>query len=352
MKKENMVILYGCLNDRTEKEEIMLKNLLKEKLDWGYICGQLIHHRIGGYFYINMGEKINSMLFDPRKTLDILVKAQDIIANERYIVMSDICDIFERESIHYAALKGLVYGMTIYALGARRSNDCDILVWEDDLEKVDNILKNEGFIQSLDGGKTQASRREILIQRMNYHDTVSYYKKINSQIDEYIKIDVNFHFDNKNNDITKKVLDYGTRLLEKKDYKIRALLPSTHFLHLCAHFYREGSDVLWTSSLRDVSLYKIIDCINTFRSMIDEEVFECIQIADKFHLNEAMYYTLYYMRIFYDDPKLDVLMEKIDIKDNAYLNEVRDKNTILHRSRQFIDRAFDMSYCIEKIENV
>lgn len=350
MQKERQVILYGCLNQRTEEEEVELKKILEERLDWGYIFGQLIHHRIGGYFYINMRDNKKKMLANSARTFEMLVNAQKVVTEERYRIITNLFSEFEEEAIHYAALKGLVYGMTIYTYGARKSNDCDILIWEKDLDKADIILKRNGYVQSLDGGKNPASRNEILIQRMNYHDTVAYYKTIDSMIDNKIKIDLNFHFDSKNNDITKKVLDYGTRIIKKDDYIIRALISSTHFLHMCAHFYREGRDVIWTKWLRDVSLYKIVDLINTLRKL--EDVSQCIDIANEFKLNEALYYTLYYMSAFYTDPKINELMKRIHVEDDSFIQKVYDKDILIYRNKDFYERAFDATYCINNMSNM
>lgn len=347
MDKEKKVILYGCLNKRTEQEEKELSMLLNEKLNWGYICGQLMHHRLCGYFYINMSNEIGKMLTDSAKTLETIVNAQEIITHERYKFITRIFKKFDNEGIHYAALKGLVYGMTIYPYGARRSNDCDILIWEKDLDKADSILKQEGFVQSLDGGKSPASRREILIQRMNYHDTVAYYKAIDLIVDKEIKIDLNFHFDNKDNDITKRIIDYGTRVLKKDDYTMRALLPVTHFLHLCAHFFREGSDVIWTKWLRDVSLYKVIDLMNTLRDL--EDVSQCINVANEFNLNNALFYTLHYLNVFYYDPKIEFLLGNIQIENDRFLDVIYDQGNVIHRNRNFWDRAFDSTYCINNM---
>lgn len=52
MEKEIRIILLGCLCSRTVVEEQQLDNLLTEKIDWIWIVGQLLRHRLDGYFYV------------------------------------------------------------------------------------------------------------------------------------------------------------------------------------------------------------------------------------------------------------------------------------------------------------
>lgn len=349
--KEREFILLSVLQKRTRVEQKQLQELACSELDWSFIAGQCIHHRLSGYLYYGIGAENKDCIYSEYyNTLDLLVKAQEIVAYERYDNMSEVFLEFEKNGICYAALKGLFYGMTMYPYGIRKSNDCDVLVIEDDLKKVDEILLNLGYIQSTDRGKTKANKRDILIQRMNYHDTVPYYKQIDSKFHNRIKIDINFHMDSKNNDITKAVLNYGTDIYRKDTYFVRGLAMETQFLHLCIHFYREGSNTLWTSKRRDVLLYKIVDIMNTYQLMSKKEFEKAISLAYDFNVKYHVYYTLYYLNMFYPRYEFQKAIDDIGIKDEELLRRVKveGKDAFIERNENFVERAFDLRFAGKK----
>lgn len=347
-RMENDVILLGVLKKRTQEEEERLSNIIKNnQIDWSYVAGQLVHHRLTGYFYNFIGQELmNFILPEFRSTMRLLVNAQKLLAQNLYTEIKPVLMELEKEHIRYAGLKGMVYGMTIYPMGSRRSNDCDILVVEEDLEKLDQILRGFGYIQSSDYGKTEATKKEKLIQRMNYHDLIPYFKNTDLVLQNYIKIDINFHIDSKDNDITKDIYELGTEIYEKDGYFIRGLNPVTHFLHLCIHFYREGSNTLWTCARRDVLLYKLVDIINTLRDMEYDQLLECIEVSKKFNLEKAVYFTLYYINQFYGDKICEKLISLLKVSDPEFINRivVEGRERVLEREISFYDKAFDLKF--------
>lgn len=278
MKKENQLILTTVILNKTKDERELIKKLLSEKLDWGYIGGILINHRLSGYFY--MGLESNLMVKVPkeiREALKLLVIAQ----KEQQLRNCGQVEFINKElldnNIRFAALKGAFFNAEMYELGLRRSNDIDFLVYEEDLEKLDVTLRRLGYIQSNlpKGQLIEASKREKLIQRMNHHDLVPYVKRVN---DEVVEVDINFLFDGKENMIDKQVFDIGTKRYGKT-YSVNALVPETNLAFLCVHFFREATNTIWTDTKRDLLLYKIVDIMNFIRVYSSEK--GIINIAEK-----------------------------------------------------------------------
>jgi hypothetical protein len=81
---------------------------------------------------------------------------------------------------------------------------------------------------------------------MNYHDLVPFVKLFDNDYLTSHEFDINFHFDSKENDITKNVLEYGTTYYENNYCRVKGLLWETNLAHLTVHFYREASNSLWT----------------------------------------------------------------------------------------------------------
>lgn len=350
-ENEKRVVLLSAIKDKTESEKQEMYHIITSNvLDWGYISGVLVNNRLGGYFYNFMDEEQKRFILPEfMRTLRLISNAQNLLNQKIHELLQPIFTDMEDAHIKYAALKGLVYSMSIYPFSARRSNDCDVLVSEDDLNLLDSVLRKRGFIQSSDFGHTEATKKEKLIQRMNYHDLTPYVKRIDLELQDHIRIDINFHFDNKDNDITREILNLGTKIYERDHLKIRGLIPSSHFLHLCVHFYREASNTLWTDNRRDVLLYKVVDIMNTYRAMNQDEINECIELSRQFGLKKAFYFTFYYMNIFYPEPAFENIMNGYVIEEKDFLDKIKveGKGIEVNREETFYDKAFTIKYCNE-----
>lgn len=346
MRNEIEVILLGCITNRSEKEEERLNDLLRTSEDWAFITGELIRHRINGNFYTSLlPEQRKYIIGKVSQTFEILSRCYEEYNKKNLEFFQKLIEKTDAAGINVAGLKGMVFNVDLYKLGARRSNDIDILVEENDLNTFDDIMREMGFIQSLDHGKTEASKKDKLIQIMNYHDLVPYYKLVNYSFMDYIKVDVNFHFDSKKHDITRDILNEGTKDYVGNGYIVRGLKWKSHLLHLCIHFYREASNSIWTSSARDVDLYKIVDIQNTLRSYRREELLNWCKYVEKYQLNKECYFTFYYLNKFYSNKIYTQIMDQIKPQDVSFLNKVETfGGNIQERKVDFFEQAFDMRY--------
>lgn len=350
MKKEFKVILYSVLNMRSEKQEKELYDLFSGELDWTVIAGLLVNHRLGGYFLRNLPKDLYKKVpKEIKKNLELLQLAQKEQIKEISKVASHVFEDFDKENVRYAALKGLVLNASLYEPGDRRSNDSDILVYEGDLDKIDKILRDHGYIQTLlhNGEYKEATRREKLIQRMNYHDLVPYVKKCEKDFLDMHEFDINFHFDSKNNDVTLKVIEHGLREYENDFYKVKGLDYDTNLVYLCVHFFREGTNTLWTSGKRDLVLYKLVDVYNAFKLCEEKNLLDSwSDLVKEFNVQKAAYYTLYVLNEFYEDEKVKELMNKLKVEDESYIFDVvvEGKNITMKREKTFVEDAFDLVY--------
>lgn len=352
MKNEYKVILLACLVNKSKKEEDLLNDLISSNLNWEIIAGQLFHHRLSGYFIKGLNNEQKKYLFPEfKKTIDLLVKAQRVQVLEVINNINPILNDFDKENIRYTALKGLMLNASIYNPGDRRSNDSDIMIVEDDLDKADVILRKFGYIQSFmpNGEYIEASRKDKMIQRINYHDTVPYVKKHGNNLVDNFEIDINFHYDSKENNITKIVYEMGTEIYKNAFYQIKGLRWDTNLAYMCVHFFREGTSSLWTKERRDVILYKIIDIINMYRSVINENnLNNFIETIKELNLQKACYYTFYYIDQIYKDDFINQILDKIKPDELNFLNEVylvEEKKTVI-RKENYFETAFNLTFCL------
>lgn len=346
MRTEIELILLGCLTKRNDQEEKRLSELLEMKEDWAFITGELIRHRVNGNFYMSLFEEQKKYIIGKvRQTFELLCACYEEYNHYILSFFQELIKKTDEANLTVAGLKGSVFNTSIYKLGARKSNDLDILVAEDDLKVFDKIMRELGFIQSLDEGKTEATRKQKMIQIMNYHDLVPYFKIVKKPLVGFIKVDVNFHFDSKDHDITRSILNDGLQDYEGNGYVTRGLKWSSHLLHLCVHFYREATNSIWTSSARDVDLYKIVDIENTMRTFSKEELMTWCDYINKFELNKQCYFTLYYLNEFYPNDTYVEIMNNIKPDDTAFLTKVEIKGGDLQeRKIDFFEQTFDMTF--------
>ncbi len=344
MKDEIKLILLSVVSDKTEEEKLKIDELYSHKLDWAWIFGELIRHRLNGYFLTQLtAEQKKAIYYKALQSFEILSNYYFNYNNEILSYIEKLFIKFEQHDIIFAGLKGVIFNSSIYNLFVRKSNDIDILVCESDLKKIDALLREEGFIQSLDGGKTEASKRDKLIQIMNYHDLVPYYKYVG---DYNLKLDINFQFEGKNDEITKDILSFGTEIYTGNGYKIRGLNRYTHLCHLAVHFYRETTNTLWTDTHRDLEIYKLVDIENTIRTYSIDDLNKWIDTASKFKLEKQCYFMLHYLNKFYPNERYCRLMERITPENDNYLNEITIGTTDKKKDRvtDFLTDCFNMKY--------
>lgn len=260
--------------------------------------------------------------------------------------LEEICkvnDALEEAKIKFAVLKGAFFGCEMYEKGTRRSNDIDLLVYEDDLGKLDTCLRAMGYIQSnmSNGEMVEATKKEKIIQRMNYHDLVPYVKKTKMGI---LELDINFLFDGNKNLIDKNVYEMGT-MVYKGRYRITGLNPYTNLAFLCCHFYREATDTIWTEGKRDVTLYKIVDMMNFirfYREQINYDIM--IEVLKKLNIEKKAYFTFKIMTEFYEYEFLSEMLSRLDEYKSGddemkAIHDTKNKTTI-YRDETFFEKTF------------
>lgn len=342
MTKEQELILLGVLVEKNQQEIDRVNELLGEKINWIEVAGQLMNHRLCGYFYYGL-QKCNcdTIPGEIYKALKLMVQAMKTDMQEKIDDVLPILEELEKTDIRYAGLKGITLFASYYEMGTRRSNDIDLLVFEEDLDKFDKVMRSLGFVQSNPHGEEiiEASKKDKLIQRMNYHDLIPYLKKTSHGI---CNIDVNFLFDNNKNIIEDKVFKMGTTLYSGNGYRVRGLNTYTNLAHLCAHFHREATNIIWTQAEADMILYKLVDIINYVRHFANQlELETWVSVVEELNLKEPVYYTFYVLQQFYDNSFVSECEKILRPEDTTFLKQITvNGDNKLERVEGFVETAF------------
>lgn len=235
-RKEYEFLLKAVLIEKKEEELKYINQILQGPIDWIEVIGIAMNHRLCGYLYKGLTkEQKNKMPMELKKNVEMLVYGQSVKQEKMYKYINELNEILLSHNIRYAGLKGIIYGTCLYTKGTRRSNDIDLLVYEEDLSQIDELLRSVGYIQAnVKGDKlVEATKQEKIIQRMNYHDLIPYMKQTEDGI---IGIDINFLFDGKDNLIDSKVFEIGTYMYTGKEYSFKGLEINIKFSISCLSF--------------------------------------------------------------------------------------------------------------------
>ena len=341
MKNENRFILELIKAEYANKE--VLIDLMKERMDFPYILGQLLYNRVGAAAYLTLkqNELLQKVTREFRNSLRAIYEYNSVKTesfNKAVEMLSSICKDF---NFPYAMLKG-AYLVELYPTGLRTSNDVDVLIEPDNISELTNILKLYGFKQGSIQNEVfvPAGRKEIISSRMNRGETVPFIKELNLPGMKYLELDVNFSLGFRPGVDEEIVGGFLSRTKPLIHGDIHTLDSVDFLLHLCAHLHKEATVMNWVEMGRDISLYKYCDIyLYLNRYMNDTYADDLIRRVAEVGLKKECYYTLYYAKELFGiiDASMDKLLNGIRPDDLSFMHQVIDP-----QNRKIY--SFDMKY--------
>lgn len=264
----------------------------------------------------------------------------------------ELFDIFNNSNIEYIILKGLVNAYTLYDFyWERQFSDVDIYVPENQLELVEKILKQNGYIQGrYDNDSSRiipATRMQILSRRLLTHQTYEYCK-IGQTVSS---IDVNFKFSwpGINNNIKvelEKAIKNSSTYFIANGKRYRCLSPIINFLHQCIHIYNEA--VLFTfsdfTSIRDpkeLKLFRMIDIIKFIEFLSPTDILEN---ANKYNSITELSFVIKLCSLLFPESIPSKFYEALDL-NNIDVNYYYAKDKTL---QQWNINIFERMFNLEK----
>ncbi|HIW74448.1 MAG TPA: nucleotidyltransferase family protein [Firmicutes bacterium] len=328
MIRENETILELCkfLHPNAAK----LEEQTAAPLDYPYILGQLLFHRMGaaGYAVLKRCGLLGRVNREFRNTLKTIYDSGVEKTGSFLRALEGTREIWDAADFPYALLKG-AYLAGLYPVGLRTSNDIDVLIRPGDITALSGLLKDAGFRQGhiRNGVFTPAARSEIISSRMNRGETTPFIKRVNMPGMEYLELDVNFSLGFKPDRETGVVEAMLEASRPNLPGGLRTLSLPDFFLHLCAHLFKEATVFRWVEMGRDLSLYKFCDLYLLIDRFLDASLSREIQRrAESLDLLKECYYALLYTRQLFGMEKreLDRLIAAIRPDDRRFLKQVVD----------------------------
>ena len=268
-----------------------------------------------------------------------------ICINERYKVCQNVFEIFKSHEISYAVIKGAVLSKIIHNdIYYRKSGDIDILINRKDIDKVKNIMLNDGFIQGYvtDAGIVQFTRSELIFQSTMSHQMAPFIKKTTNPICPYVNVDINFEIlwgESK----VKCDMDYvlsHKQEVEICGQNITKLSTEMEFVTLCLHHYKDMNSI-YLLSQGSLKLSLFDDIYNYLvNSLIDTEKLQ--NICNYLNVSDYVYYCVYYCNEIFNDNRLIEYLNLLKTeKSDSILNTFGlADNEIKEWKVSFFDRLY------------
>lgn len=319
-------------------------------VNYTMLLGEICLNRVAGIAYKNVPKITNLKLSrEFRKVIKSLYISNVEKTNRFIINIKYLGKLFQDADFDYAFLKGAFLTTKLYEIGFRTSNDIDILVNECDISKCQNILLKNGFVQGVyrEGeGIIAATRREVLMARMNFGETIPFVKLIDG---EPLDIDINFSVDFKPENEISIVAELlkGTEDIVIDDTRLKTLNRTDFLIHLCCHLYKEATTINWIRAKGDLSLYKFSDInvyLNEFAS--DDFFSELLKKIQRYRVEKECYYTFTNAAIIYPNLKkvsgFNEMKNKINIKNLRFMRQIYDPD-----NRAFYEYDMDFEQWFE-----
>ena len=249
-----------------------------------------------------------------------------IAIKERYKACKPIFDTID---VPYAIIKGAVLSNSAYKNPfIRFSGDVDFLVNRKDVDSLKKLLISNGFIQGriINNSIVPFSRREILFQASQTHQTAPFIKQTGNRLCPFVNIDVNM--DVMWGECEEKadmdfVLSHTEKisLLNSSFYK---LTSEMEFVSLCLHHYKDMNSLylLSNGSLKlnlfcDIYFY-LLNCHPDPQTLLD--------ICRRLNVGRYIYVCIYHTFLIFDDPTLTEYLNILDTEKDASLYDTLGLN--------------------------
>jgi len=349
-KEDQIVMLLTRLTFTVEDKECLFELVDDKSIDWEYILCISIKNKILGLIWGNICRfgLINKV---PSRLRQVML-FNFLGIRERTIAYineaNKIGEMLTNNFIKHAFLKGSYLVPNMYkSYGFRNMNDVDIMIKYSDAKKVTSIMNKLGYIQgeynTATGVVEKIDRKKEVFWKSSMNNLYPFLKVAGSDYINCFKIDFCFSLDlNIRKDVVENILDNSP---------MGNLNPDDFFLHLCCHFFKEATNVIWIYNVNDITLIKLCDIREYVFFKMDDVYFEkAIEKANKWGYSKAMYYTLYYLSLVYQDGYESTWMKKLEIDDDSFVNKFGSND--FGNSKEWTKNVWDRIFSKDNIDEL
>ena len=302
-----------------------------------------MYHKIATLCWKNIKEIVPDV-FVPKYLDSIMLFAKNAICEQNIIYQNEkdkIINVMKESGIGCVPVKGNVFIKDLYGIdGTRFQGDMDFLIKYDDINQVNEIIRECGYIQGTYDDKAKeiipVSRTEEIKWKMFMSNLFPYRKAVENKNVPVIKVDFRFKLtDTKDKEPVNEIVNNYIQ----KGYADNCYL----LLHLCTHFYGESKQTISIYSAKDMNLIKLCD-IREFvlQKCNQDDLKKTINYADKWKLNKEVFYTMYILKQIYNDGYEEQFIKNMKVDAEEVLNSYGEStnNESKYFNKDYIERIF------------
>lgn len=345
MEKEKNIVIEGSRLSHIDRER--LSELLKDTVSWEKIFEYAMRNKVL-YLLVHNLHKCELDSYIPDTLIKLVEDSMrcNVLRNDiKFSELENICKKLEDNNIKIVPVKGAYMIDNIYKSRAiRTTNDIDALVQKKDISKLNLIMKELGYscdkYDELSKSFVKRSGSERMLYKTKMYNLLPYVKIVKQPIEMKVIFDFSHSLDfSLNTEPVQEMIDAS--YLENN---VRKTLPEYYFIHMCCHHYREASHVEWMKIGKDLNFIKFCDVREyILHKMDDISLTKAIEFAKKYHLEEPVYFVLYYLDILYGDGYEKEWMERLVIENDSFVHTFGDDSNEKKyvRKKEFWDSFFD-----------
>lgn len=354
---EQLVLMTSRYLLTDDEKEYISKLVQRYDMNWDAYLGCVLINRVNGVVYKNIRD-VQGIPKYVKYFLKVAHKEQIIRTTLHQKEIAQISQKFEEENISHSFLKGAVLNTIFYEPGDRISNDTDIMIEKDSIDKVVSLTKEMGYIQGLEqnGEIVPATKKEILFARLNTYEIIPMLKYVDPEHLPIHELDINFRLSNDDAWESTSEMLADTILLHNGERQIRTLSLEKFLLFMCIHHYREACMIYKIIHGNDLTLYKFMDIHFLVSQKKDETDWKkLLDIATRFERIRDVYYTFYYTERLYPGTFPPGVLEMFRPEDTGFIDEYKGKDNTSETYKwemSFEERALSYKRKVESVKNI
>lgn len=348
LTSEQKLIVLASRLTFSDEDKRELQQVIKEDLNWLYIYHMAIKNKVLSLLYFNLCKlKYKSKIDCKLHQLSEFYQKGHERRNKKYFEeFMKVSKALYQAQIPFAPLKGAFLIPEMYKdFGIRTINDIDCFVSHSNVKRLTQVMNSLGYRQmdyDENTGEFKEITREVdLLWKMNMNNLFPFSKLVDDDFCNIVEFDFSFSLDfRKEVNIVDSMIDHAEKINGRFCSYLR---PEDFFIHLCCHLFKEATNVEWVELGQDLNIIKFCDIREyLLRFMDNASLNKAIEFAKKNDFEEAIYYTIYYLKEIYNDGYEQELLDYINIEDSSFIHHFgeREYGKKLTWNKSFWQRMF------------
>lgn len=309
IEKELLILLARVTF--TEKEIARIEEIKKENISWCEFFKYAMKNKVLGLVWSNIVKfEIKHIPKYIKKNLEFIAEGQRQQTLNYLEERNMILERLSEKGKVVVPVKGAMLIDLLYPdLSQRALGDLDFLIKKEDETIIAKVMEELGYVKgtydAVNNRINPVERQEDISWKLGATNVYPFLKISDNVYTKFFKIDFRHSI---GKDINPKPIGEIVDTYIQKGY----VQPAHIIAHLATHLYHEATHTMAVLYNKDINLIKFCDireyCLKFLK---EKEIDELIYFAKNYGIEDAIYYTFFYLKELYADGYEDSILKKI-----------------------------------------